>query len=75
MEKDQHVQTLTVQGSTCLEDGAYLLNYAGCSQCQSKGFLEEEERARTESRGEADDEDSGKEEEVEVEETITFKRK
>lgn len=66
------------QGSTCLEGGAYLLNYAGCSQCHSKGFLGEEGRERTvsgaEAREEGEEEDSGKEEEVDEEETITFKR-
>lgn len=54
------------------------MNYAGCSQCHSKGFLGEEGRERTvsgaEAREEGEEEDSGKEEEVDEEETITFKR-
>ena len=53
-----HISIL--QGSTCLEGGAYLLNYAGCSQCQHKGPLGESERVREEEEGE--------------EEQITFKR-
>ena len=49
-----------LQGTTCLEAGAYLLNYACCHQCQSKEIIGERERKREE------DEDG--------EELITFKR-
>ena len=48
------------QGSTCLDGGAYLLNYVGCHQCKQKGFLAEKEKVREE------DEDG--------EELVTYKR-
>lgn len=33
-----------IQGSSCLETGSYLLNYAGCSNCNAKGFMKESEK-------------------------------
>ena len=49
-----------LQGNTCLDGGTYLLNYAGCVQCQKKTLLEETNIQREE------DEDG--------EETVTYKR-
>ena len=40
------------QGSTCLEGGVYVLNYAGCHECNKKSFLEEREKSREEDDGE-----------------------
>ena len=34
----------SIQGSSCLESGSYLLNYAGCSNCNAKGFMNESEK-------------------------------
>ena len=55
-----HTHTHT-QGSTCLEGGVYMLNYAGCHECQSKTFIDEEGKSR-------------EEEEDGDEECITYKR-
>ena len=59
LSSHSHYPALVLQGSTCLESGCYLLNYAGCGQCHQLGLLEESERVR---------------EEEDEEETITFKR-
>ncbi len=49
------------QGSTCLEVGVYMLNYAGCHACKSKSFIDAAEK-------------NSEEEEGGSEETITYKR-
>lgn len=53
--------TAKLKGSTCLETGAYLLNFAGCYECKRKGFLKEDSKVTQE------DEDG--------EETVTYDRK
>jgi RecJ-like exonuclease len=45
------------RGSSCLEKGAYLVNYKGCANCKMLGFMEEVDR---------------QEEQDEDEETVTF---
>ena len=65
------------KGSTCLEGGAYMLNYAGCCKCQSRAFLSEEGRVRRVMGGgeEGEEGDSGNEGDgEEEEENISFKR-
>ncbi|KAL5481867.1 hypothetical protein EMCRGX_G022127 [Ephydatia muelleri] len=37
-------ERLPDRGSSCLETGSYLLNYAGCSNCNAKGFMKESEK-------------------------------
>ena len=49
------------KGSSCLETGAYLLNFAGCYECKRKGFLKEDSKVTQE-------DDDG-------EETVTYDRK
>ena len=39
------------QGSTCLEVGVYMLNYAGCHACKSKSFIDATEKSREEEEG------------------------
>uniref|UniRef100_A0A803K218 Protein Churchill n=1 Tax=Xenopus tropicalis TaxID=8364 RepID=A0A803K218_XENTR len=33
------VQSLLLQGSTCLETGSFLLNYVSCVQCNKRDFV------------------------------------
>ncbi|XP_065910883.1 protein Churchill-like [Dysidea avara] len=46
------------RGSTCLEKGAYLMNFAGCHACKNVGFLKEESKV-------SEEDDDG-------EETVTY---
>ena len=55
-----HPSMLT-QGSTCLEVGVYMLNYAGCHACKSKSFIDAADKSREEEEGGS-------------EENITYKR-
>lgn len=54
--------TAKLKGSTCLETGAYLLNFAGCYECKRKGFLKEDDKVIQE------EDDDG-------EEIVTYDRK
>lgn len=37
-----------MQGSTCLEGGVYMFNYAGCHECKKKSFVDETEKHKEE---------------------------
>lgn len=56
-----YMHSFFAQGSTCLEVGVYMLNYAGCHACKNKSFIDAAEKSREEEEG-------GNEE------TITYKR-
>nr|XP_060628587.1 protein Churchill isoform X2 [Anolis sagrei ordinatus] len=40
------------RGNTCLENGSYLLNYVGCTECKKRDFVMITNRAREEEDGE-----------------------
>ena len=51
-----------MQGSTCLEGGVYMFNYAGCHECKKKSFVDETEKHK-------------EEEEDGNEESVSYKRR
>ena len=55
------IKRTVAQGSTCLEVGVYMFNYAGCHACQTKSFIDAADKSREEEEGGS-------------EENITYKR-
>ncbi|XP_064390560.1 protein Churchill-like isoform X2 [Halichondria panicea] len=41
-------QRMPDRGTTCLEKGAYLMNYVGCHQCQARASIGEKDQTKQE---------------------------
>ena len=43
-----YISSPYLQGTTCLEKGAYLMNYVGCHQCQARASVGEKDQTKQE---------------------------